>query len=115
MLGKISQSKLAPTIQGVMGQASTYGATIPRYYGTTFGSPLLTWLNGIRQASSSKKGTKKSGGSTYNACASLLIGHNPIQHVLRVIASQIGLGLTSHKTVTGYGSSPFTITDPNRS
>src|SRR5262249_19887118 len=108
-----NQAAIRPTLQGVMAQASTYGATIPDILGCTMSAPLLIWLNGIRKAASSKKGSKKGGVSTFRACADLLLGHNPIAAPMACIASNLALGLHGASVTTGYPLASYTISDAN--
>lgn len=103
MIGNFGQSKYAPTLNGIMQSTSSYGATIPRIFGTVLASPLITWMNGLRQAPTSKKGGSKKSGhiNTYRSNCNALLGHNPILSVLRCWANGplIGDGVWYNKVL----------------
>src|ERR1700735_2683733 len=82
MIGGKAQSRQRPTALGTMLQASTYGMTLPTYYGTTRAALLATWAANLRQGGSDKKGKKK-GVQTYVENIDFLLGSNPIECVLQ--------------------------------
>lgn len=110
--GKFNHATARPTVQDVMQQAATYGATIPVVFGTVLMPPLIIWLNGIKKQSG-KKSSKK-GNTTYTCQIDTLLGHNPIQTVEKAWRNgPYGYGSSfDHFLITGAPAPTYTITDP---
>ena len=115
MFGMKGQSSAAPSALGTLVQASTYGMTIPVTIGMTRGAPLLIWAAGFSQGQcNGKKG--KSGGilgflglapPQYVEWVDFLLGHNPINQVLRwwVNGKLYNVGFGKYTANAGLGGS----------
>jgi len=120
MMAMKSNSTQRMYLAGLQAQSSVYGATIPVYYGTTKGTPLLIWLPGVwlRKGdglSGSKKSSSLGGPPNYIDNADFLIGHNPIAGVLRFWYNNTSRSLHFTKYTSSHAatSNGFSITVPD--
>jgi hypothetical protein len=120
LFGKAPNSATRPSVLGILTQASTYGNTIPRIYGTGKSPLYVIWANGLRQSGSDKKLKQKKGNvPTYAINADFLIGSNPIMGAVRAWSNQTGYGLNfikvtaSSRGFAGANPGPLCLGAPN--